>query len=307
IFIFSRVLKLKNVEIETSLMANETAGIVYHKIINLFLEELREKGEVFALPSSGDILPKSYRDILIQKTEIVFNSFPCLSGDGDDKPAMSMLTARLLRAEKELFFSQLEKFFIRFISFFAGFSVAASESQYTLNKKFYYLNGYIDCILEDKREDSESRDSLVIVDFKTKYMPDLQDCISHEGIADFQLPMYIRLAEKEFGKKAGAALFFSILDARPRVLFGVIQDAVSGETIPEKEQDRIMHGSGEYERIMGEFDIKAEQFAAEIINGTFAFSPSRWELCQQCGYNRICRTLYKIFQGEKQWNQTMKK
>jgi hypothetical protein len=138
-------------------------------------------------------------------------------------------------------------------------------------------------------------------------MPNSADCIGLEGLVDFQLPMYIRLAENEFKKPVGAALFFSILDAAPRVLFGVIQDGLNDEIIPGKEQDRIMRGSGEYERIMGEFDKKAEQFAAEIINGTFAFSPSHWELCHECGYNRVCRTLYQIFQGEKQWNKTKKK
>jgi hypothetical protein len=218
-----------------------------------------------------------------------------------------MLTTRLLRAEKELFSAQLENFLVRFISFFAGYKVVASEGRYTLNKKFYYLNGHIDCILEDMRNKTESRGSLIIVDFKTKRMPDLSDCIGLEGLADFQLPMYIRLAEKEFKKKADTALFFSILDAAPQVLFGVIQDALSGEIIPGKEQERIMHGSGEYERIMGEFDKKAEQFAAEIINGTFAFSPSHWELCQECGYSRVCRTLYKVFQGERQWYRLTKK
>jgi hypothetical protein len=307
-FIFSRVLKLNNVEIETSLMANETAGLVYHKIINLFLQELKEKEETIATPflkGASYILPKSYGDILTEKTDIVFNSFPCLPGDEGEKPAMSMLTARLLRAEKELFFSRLENFLAKFISFFAGFSVAASEGGYTLGKKNYYLNGYIDCILEDKRKDSESPGSLVIVDFKTKNMPSLSDCIGLEGLVDFQLPMYIRLAEKEYGKKVGTALFFSILDTKALVVFGVIQDTISGEIIPGK--DRIMHGSGEYERIMSEFDKKAEQFAAEISNGAFAFFPSHWELCQECGYNRVCRTLYKIFQGKKQWNQTKKK
>jgi hypothetical protein len=256
---------------------------------------------------SGYILPKPYRDILIKKVEIVFNSFPCLSDDKDDKPAMSMLTTRLLWAEKELFFSQLEKFLAKFFSFFTGFSIVASEGRYIISKEKYYLNGHIDCILEDKRKGSESFESLVIVDFKTKYMPAISDCIGLEGLANFQLPMYIRLAEKEFGKKAGTALFFSILDTAPQVLFGVIQDVLSGEIIPGKEQDRIMHGGDEYERIMGEFDKKTEQFAAEIINGTFAFSPSHWELCQECGYNRVCRTLYKVFQGEKQWNPAKKK
>jgi len=305
-FIFSRVLMLENVEIETSLMANETSGLVYHRIISLFLREIKEKGKEIVPPLQGNMLPKSYRDTLTEKTDIVFNSFPYLSDAKGDKPAMSMLTVRLLLAEKELFFAQLEKFLVKFISFFAGFSVVASEGKYTLNKEFYYLNGYIDCVLENQgsgNQGSENQGSLIIVDFKTKYMPDLSDCIGLGGLADFQLPMYIRLAENEFKKPIAAALFFNILDAVPQVLFGVIQDAVSNEIIPGKEKNRIMRGSGEYERIMGEFDKKAEQFATEISNGTFALSPSHWELCQQCGYNRVCRTLYKVFHGEKQWNQ----
>jgi len=319
-FIFSQVLKIKNVEIETSLMANETSGLVYHRIISLFLRELKKKGEAIIPPllkgasSSQYMLPKSYRDTLTEKTEIVFNSFPYLSENKDDKPAMSMLTARLLRAEKELFFTQLENFLIKFISFFEGFTVAASEGKYTLDKGFYYLNGYIDCVLEKQdsgNQGSGNQGSLVIVDFKTKKMPALSDCIGEEGLADFQLPMYIRLAENEFGKPATAALFFSILDAEPRVLFGVIQDALSGRIIPAKEGDRITRGGGEYERIMDEFDKKAEQFAleisAEFSAGAFSFSPSHWELCQECGYNRVCRALYKVFQGKKQWDQIKKK
>jgi len=303
-FIFARALKLKNVEIETSLMANETSGIVYHKIINLFLGELREKGEVIAPSLEGVALPKIYRDSLINKTETVFNSFPCLPGSG--KPAMSMLTARLLGAEKELFFTTLENFLVKFISFFAGFTVAASEGSYTFDKGAYCLNGYIDCVLED--QGSGNQGSLVIVDFKTKYTPDLKDCAGVDReLANFQLPMYIRLAENAFSKPVSAALFFSIVDSRPAVLFGVIHNVIQNETVPAREHDRIMRGSGEYERIMGEFDKKAEQFAAEISNGTFAFSPSHWELCQDCGYNRVCRTLYKVFQGEKQWNQAKKK
>jgi hypothetical protein len=162
---------------------------------------------------------------------------------------------------------------------------------------------------------------LFIVDFKTKKMPDLKDCIGAvpqpnsancEGsplveLADFQLPMYIRLAENEFGKPADSALFFSILDSKPEVLFGVIQNVIHGETIPAKEQQRIMRGSDEYERIMGEFDKKAGQFAAEISTGAILFSPSHWELCRECEYNRVCRTLYEVFQGERQWNQAKKK
>jgi hypothetical protein len=297
LFIFARVLKLQNVEIETSLMAKEISGIVYHKIINLFLDALKEKAEAIALPCENGCLPKLYRGLLAEKVKMVFDNFPCLSNS--EKPEMSMLTARLLRAEETLFFSQLEYFFIQFTSFFAGYKVIASEGKYSLDKGFYYLNGNIDCILEDGRKDSGSRGSLVIVDFKTKKIPKLSDCIGEEGLADFQLPMYVRLAEKEFGKNVDAALFFSILDAKPQVLFGVIQDAINNNVIPKKEEGRIMRGSSGYERIMHEFDEKSENFAKEISKGALSFSPVHWELCRNCEYSKVCRTLYKVFQREK--------
>jgi hypothetical protein len=354
LFIFERVLKLQNINIDTGLMANEISGIVYHRILNLFFDEL--KGEVIAMPlledtlaasgadcrrgvhtqelatrgsfrtlkkgmysetntlpkqhtpslqggvvdeKSKPILPKSYSNILAEKVNMVFDAFPYLS-ENENKPAMSMLTVRLLQAQKELFSSQLENFLISFISYFEGYIVIASEERYTLDREFYYLNGSIDCILEDIREASASivpgNNSLVIVDFKTKKMPKLADCTGENGLADFQLPMYIRLAERKFGKKAGAALFFSILDAQPQVLFGSIQNVLNGNYIPKKEEKRIMHGSSIYEQIMNEFDEKSEQFAKDISTGTFSFFPSHWELCVNCEHRRVCRTLYKVYQ-----------
>jgi hypothetical protein len=84
----------------------------------------------------------------------------------------------------------------------------------------------------------------------------------------------------------------------PQVLFGKIQDSVSGNCIPKKEADCIIHGSSEYERIMGEFIKKSDQFSEEITNGTYSFSASHWELCPDCDYNKVCRTLYIVCKGE---------
>jgi hypothetical protein len=167
-------------------MGNEIPGKIYHRILHLFLIELTENKEIISPPRNNG-LPEEYSSILIKKTDEVFEAFPYL---GDGSPRISMLAVRLLKAEKDLFLSRLELFLIKFISFFAGHTVVASEIHCIYNKSSYYLNGYIDCILEDKQG------SLVIVDFKTKKMPDLKDCIGggDEKLADFQLPMYIRLA-----------------------------------------------------------------------------------------------------------------
>ena len=293
-WLFERVLKLEYTEIETSLMANNIWGLVYHAVLNLFLDELRNTGGTIDPPADDGSdkkplagLPEPYRRLLAEKVAIVFECFPCLPGS--TKIEMSMLTARLLRAEKQLFYSQLEKFLAAFVSFFAGYRVCASESYYALQRDSHYLSGIVDCILEDDH-------AAVIVDFKTKNMPNLSDCTGEDGLADFQLPLYLRLVEDALKKEVNTALFFSIVDAAPRVLFGSIRNSLSGAGIPKKQEDIIMRGSTVFTDIMNEFDEKAEQFAGEIRNGAFAFRPSDTQLCFKCSYAKICRTAYKIRQ-----------
>jgi CRISPR/Cas system-associated exonuclease Cas4 (RecB family) len=266
---FSRLLKLENIEIETGLMASNITGEVYHAILNLFLEHLKETGEVIAAPINTGTdkkpvlkLPQFYLTLLTKNIDTVFEAFPRLPRS--DYQVMSMLTARLLRAEKPLFFSRLENMLTEFTSRFAGFKAVASEENYTLPKDNYFLNGRIDCILEDNN-------SLVIVDFKTKYK--LQ-----KDTFDFQLPLYLRLAEESYQKEVKTGLFFSIIDAR--------------------HYDGVARESDNFNDIMGEFDQKARQFAQEISSGAFSFSPpSSPDECQNCEHNKVCRTLYKVHQG----------
>jgi hypothetical protein len=294
-WVYARALDLENVEITTGLMADNITGKVYHAVLNLFLDELKKTGETIDIPHDNgskkhlQALPNSYHHLLAEKTEIVFGAFPCLPKE--ERPVMSMLTARLLRSQKPLFFSHLENFLSTFISFFSGFRVLASEAHYSLPKDFYYLNGVVDCILEDDR-------GMVIVDFKTKTMPKLSDCTGDNGLADFQLPMYLRLAEATFEKNVHTALFFNIIDAVPQVLFGIIQNVTTGSTVPKKEENSIKRRSGKFLSIMDEFDKKAEQFAREMSEGSFSLLPSRSDLCLECQYNRVCRMLYRICQGK---------
>ena len=265
---FSRLLKLENVEVETGLMASNITGEVYHAVLNLFLERLKETGEAIAAPVNSGAekkpaleLPQSYSDLLAHNIDTVFEAFPRLPHS--EYQAMSMLTARLLRAEKPLFLSRLEGLLAEFTSRFAGFKVIASEENYTLPKDNYFLNGRIDCVLEGDN-------SLVIIDFKTKYK-------LKKDTFDFQLPLYLRLAEEAYKKEVHTGLFFSIIDAR--------------------HYDGIARNSDNFNDTMGEFDEKARQFAQEISSGAFSFFPSDPEECQSCDYNKVCRALYKVHQG----------
>ncbi|MCL2192362.1 MAG: PD-(D/E)XK nuclease family protein [Treponema sp.] len=298
-WVFARVLQLEELEIEAGLMADNITGLVYHAILNLFLDELIKMGEVISLPvNSGNDkkpkpeLPVSYRRLLAKKIETVFESFPRLPNS--DKTEMSMLTARLLRAGKQLFYVRLEKFLAEFISFFAGYRVIASEPRYSIENDFYSLNGIVDCILEDARKDSSANGSLTIVDFKASVIPKLADCFTVEGLSDFQIPAYLRLAESALKKDVHTTLFFSIGDAKTQVWFGVIQNVLNDGSIPKKAEDRIIHTGDVFATIMNDFDGKAERFAKEVSGGTFSFSPPSSGRCQGCKYNKVCRVLYKI-------------
>ncbi|MDR1575042.1 MAG: PD-(D/E)XK nuclease family protein [Treponema sp.] len=303
-WLFERVLSLENVQIEANLMAENIAGLVYHAALNLFFSELKKNGHVLAAPVySGEgrrefpALPDSYRELLERSVNEVFAGFPCLPPD--HKPVMSALTARLLLAEQKHFHSRLEQCLAAFLSYFAGYRVIGSETSYQAERDSFFLNGIVDCILEDAREDSTHRGNALIVDFKLRYLPDLADCTgdSEKGLANFQLPLYLSLAEENANRPVHTALFFSIVDAKPQALFGAIQNERTKAWLPAKESERIMREGDVFQQIMNEFEEKTEQFAKEISAGEIAVFKPEFEKCNGCNYHRVCRTTYKIDRG----------
>ena len=304
IWIFDRILNLENTEITTSLMARNISGMVYHSIINLFLNELKESNKdidsskITRLSTGGQKLPETYEKILKEKTEEVFNGFPMLSGSFYQ--VMSMLTSRLIQSQKEIFLFNLNQFFAVFLSFFSGYRVISTESDYIQDRDTYYLRGIVDCVLEDRRDPKLKNFPLLIADFKTSFSstPKITEYTSPGGISDFQLPLYLRLIEGQYEREVHTALFFSIVDAEPRLLFGSIKDEKNGIKYPKKDDNIIAHNSVHYNSIMAEFDEKSSLFAAEIGEGVFPQYPEYKSHCISCDYSRVCRTLYKIGRDE---------
>ena len=304
-WLFGRVLVLENVQVETGLMEENIAGTIYHAVLNHFFTELKNINNPLKAPRYSDngpknhpVLPEEYRAALERGMDSVFDALPRIPPA--DYPAMSVLAARLLRAEKKQFYAALEHCLAAFLSWFNGFRVIESEKKYCLPRALGYLNGTVDCMLEDTRQTSETKGAAVIVDFKLKHLPKRDDCTGtgENGLADFQLPMYLTLAEASEKKSIDSALFFSIVDAEPEVLFGVIHDLSSGTVIPKKDDDRIMRESALFRQIMDEFEEKAERFAEELNSGRFSVFSTGFEKCVNCNYLRVCRTVYRINQEQ---------
>jgi len=290
-WLFERVLSLENVQIEASLMAENISGMVYHAALNLFFSAIKEKKEKLLSPlnsEQGLSLPDGYRALLKNCVDIIFNDFPSLQSNG--KPQMSSLTARLLRAGKKHFQFNLENCIAHFLSYFSGCHVAGCETSYKAERDSFFLNGKLDCILKN------STNEYIIVDFKLKSTPKRADCTGDDenAISDFQLPMYITLAEENEKIEVHTALFFSILNSTPEVIIGAVQDGETEITIPKKEEDQILRGGETYKKIFEEFNNKTKQFADEISTGSFTVFESEYNNCRSCDYNSICRTVYII-------------
>ncbi|MCL2211399.1 MAG: PD-(D/E)XK nuclease family protein [Treponema sp.] len=293
-WLFQNVFSLQSIQMETSMMAENISGSVYHAVINKFFVKLKEKGEALGKPVQGKTdleLPSSYKDILKESIDSVFNDFPVI--DGEILKKISSLTTRLLQAGKEDFYYHLEKCLAYFLSFFAGCYVTGSESYYTIQKDSYLLNGYVDCIL---KEISDGTEKYIIVDFKRKSMPKRVDYSAQDDnpLKDFQLPMYITLAQEKDKIKVYTALFYSVLNLKPEVVIGTVSNIYDKKIIPKKQEDQILRDSVLYKKILDEFLNKAEQYAREISTGNLSVFPQDKNDCYNCNFNRICRTVYII-------------
>jgi len=276
-------------------MAENITGIVYHNVLDAFFSCLKKKKEMLAEPvytEQGPSLPEVYGKILEECVDKIFAEFPLL-GNGES-PQMSSLTSRFLRAGKRQAFLHLKNCLVKFLALFAGCHVAGSERPYKTERGKYFLNGKLDCILEDSSSNEEKK--YIIIDFKLKNTPKRIECNGdgENGLSDFQLPMYITLAQENEKIKVHTALFYSILNLEPQVIIGVVEDNQTKKITPYRTNDRILHNSEKYNHIMEEFNIKAEQFADEIATGNFSVYECQNNKCNECNYNRICRTAYVI-------------
>ena len=297
-WLFDRIFCLENAEIETSLVAENISGTVYHTALDMFFTKFAESGEALPKPEINEqnpSLPPSFDKLLKDCINSLFNCLPSLPlNETKTAVQMSSLTARFLKASKDQFIFNLQNFLSFFLCYFAGCRIKSCEKWYQTQKDNFYLTGKTDCILEDKNG------NYIIVDFKLGSPPARKDCAGNtdNGLCDFQLPMYITLTEENEKIEIKTALFFSIIYAAPEVIFGRAYDELNEISIPKKDEDCIYRQDETYNLIFEEFDKKAKQYADEIESGNFTVFETDFEACYKCEFSRICRKVY-IINGEK--------
>ena len=303
-WLYERVFALENLQIETGLMSENVSGLIYHAILNDFFNKIKNTGSALAEPEykgATPVLPASYCQLLDESVNAIFNCFPSLQQGGTRQ--MSSLSTRLLNAGKNDYRYNLKNCLSHFLAYFAGCTIEESECYYQAEKETFIMRGVVDCILKEhiasaapKQNDGGNNEKYIIIDFKLKKTPRRKDCTAEEGnpLADFQLPMYITLAEENKNFKVYTALFHSILDRQSEVVIGKIHNEKTNKTIPRGRDDQINPESEWYNMIFDEFKNKTKQFTQEISSGDFTVYPEKSGSCFSCEYRRICRTTYII-------------
>ncbi|MCL2440751.1 MAG: PD-(D/E)XK nuclease family protein [Treponema sp.] len=297
-WLFERILNLKNVQAETTLMAQDLSGIVYHYALELFLEKIKNKPLIKPeITERGQpSLPLSYSKLLNECVDYIFDGFPSIS--------LSSLSARFIKAGKRDFLFNLEKCLSQFLALFSGSVVVGCETWYQAERNSFYLNGKLDCILKDKNG------KYIIIDFKMASLPKRNECLSEildnedEVLGDFQLPMYIILTEENEKTEVHTALFYSILFLKTEVIVGSVHDIITEIDYPKKQTDRVLRTDNVYSGMMDLFNKKTQQFADEIRTGNLTVYETDSDICLNCAYNSICRKVYSI-KNEK--NITLRK
>jgi hypothetical protein len=292
-WLYERVLRLEGRRMETALMAENLTGTLYHAILDKFFKALA--GQILEGPvprgtagegSGAADLPPVYSRLLAAAVREILAGLPLLGGH-----PLSALTARFFRAQEKTLRGQLEILLGTLLVYFGGCRVLGSELTCRAEEQDYCLTGKIDLLLRDEREEAEKAG--VIVDFKLSRLPDRKPCVGEGtgGLENFQLPLYITLAEAS-GPPVGTALFFSILKTEAAVIFGRIRDSRSGKQKPARQA--ILPGEEGFEAIMREFRDKARAYARETGEGILAPPRAGEERCGPCAYRRVCRTLYTV-------------
>jgi hypothetical protein len=284
-WLYSHVLGLENVHIETTLMEKNLSGNVYHAVLDLFFSQLI--GIELLRPEvtdQGPVIPAFYLKLLQDCIEKIFSAFPSLN-QNESKTEMSSLSSRFLIASKDQFFINLSNFIAHFLSIFSGSRIISCEKWYQSPRDTYFLNGKTDCILKDQNG------KYIIVDFKLGDPPKRKDCTGEgeNSLSDLQLPMYISLTQENEKIEIDTALFYSIIKLIPEVIIGQVYDEINDQDYPKKEKDVILRDSEVYKQIFEEFDKKVVQFANELSTGCFSVFESDYYVCYKCKYSRICR------------------
>ncbi len=312
-WLFTRVLKLEDLTLETNLLDDTNLGTFYHEVLRRVLLKLKEDKEPLRV-DENKLLTKHIRDYIIQQTNEVANGFPDSCGIKN----LSNLTMEIFNSQREHYIQKLIDFFTEFSLCFFGSYISNIEEDISIKEDGYTLVGKIDCVLDFPGNEFTEQGKFII-DFKTGKTPSRSVCLlqQNQELKDFQLPLYTYMYEQKYFKgkpNIQGCAFMSIHKKTLTPLFGIVKNEYK-TTNPNKTIFRLnrcgLNDKGlSFEPTLDETlsaiegfvetmnDEKMELFSNFKKWGHFPDGSSvSFETCLSCSYKKLCRSTYAISGG----------
>ncbi len=285
-FLMSWIMKLEEQKNEAELVSPFAMGNLYHKILELYCNALREKSLPIKAAENG--LDETYLNILNQKTE-----------EAIEISKNSFLAKELIKSTEDSLKTQMKKTVTEFSRLFDGCYVQETETSYEhhIPDTKILANGKIDCLLRDD-------DEYILVDFKSTaaaipknifFEEDASKSESEQELPDFQMPMYLYLLENQRkAKKVENCCFFNIKESKAAyVLGGRLFSRIKAITPAAriKEQD-----IASFEKTMDVFKKTVLEVAESLENYDFSLNQISplYTTCEKCQYFAICRKNFNV-------------
>lgn len=278
LWLFKRILGVKELSSEGSLMDIYTMGNLNHEMLHLYMEALQSARK--PLHAKEDSLTDEYLKLLSASVDKAIATLR----------NTSPLLRELLKTERDSIFATIEGSVIEVSHWFEDFSVIATEKEYSFapDNKDYVLNGKIDCLL------SSPEGEPVLLDFKNTGMavPKKELYKTDTSLPDPQMPMYIYLLQNQ--KKPISienAFFYAIKDKNIVPVLGTATNNYKNGTKTAKVSD--------FTPTMEAFLDMVETFAQRIQAKDFSLDEAAqtYSVCTDTdcrNYRPICRRFFTV-------------
>lgn len=298
-WLFSKILKLKEDSLETNLMDIYEMGNLYHLIIQKFLEKIKDKKiNLICTQDENNPHQKDAKNFGNSEQDVI--SFLSKSFDEAVKERAyfkTPLVLEMLKSQKSKITDTIYNLMIKIFSNqnFSGATPSFLEKEFWayIKEMNVCLYGKIDCILSS--DDGESGFNSIL-DFKKTSVKSANQCwlnqkLTKDGeniytLEDFQIPLYMKLTEKN-GIPSEYAYFASV------------QSDELKKIVPKTKNE----GREEYEDTINFAIELASEFRDSIENMNFQpianskqsgylFEPTK--TCLKCNFQSVCRTMFSV-------------
>ncbi|MDR2096961.1 MAG: PD-(D/E)XK nuclease family protein, partial [Spirochaetaceae bacterium] len=192
-WLFENIFEIKEEFLEARLLDDRSKGILFHEILRKLFERIKTEDNVFLQKNI-----EKYKDwAALYTAQVVaenkaFHGPLCAPLTGAMKNGIQRYITELLKLESELF---------------DGYSVSELETEKEIEYSDYILNGRLD------RISVSAEGGPCIIDYKTGGLPSKADCFPDEDgrLINFQIPVYIKLYEENYGFPVEKAVFLSVI------------------------------------------------------------------------------------------------